>query len=57
MAMSPAAKLSNFTEVVVAARVSKSGNVVPERGDLEGVSKPVRPGTAGMSVEIANVVP
>ena len=57
MAMSPAAKLSNFAEVVVAARVSKSGNVVPERGDLEGVSKPVRPGTTGMSVEIANVVP
>lgn len=57
MAMSAEAKLSNFAEVVVAARVSKSGNVVPERGDLEGVSKPVRPGTAGMNVEIANVVP
>jgi cytochrome c-type biogenesis protein CcmH len=57
MAMSSAAKLSDFSEVVVAARVSKSGNVVPEAGDLEGVSKPVRPGTTGMSVEIANVVP
>ena len=43
-------------EAVVAARVSKSGNVVPQRGDLEGVSKPVRPGTAGMSVEIANEI-
>ena len=57
MAMNAEAKLSNYAEVVVAARVSKSGNVVPERGDLEGVSKPVRPGTAGMNVEIANVVP
>ena len=57
MAMSSAAKLSDFKEVVVAARVSKSGNVVPERGDLEGVSKPVRPGTTGMSVEITKVVP
>lgn len=56
MAMNPAAKLSDFTEVVVAARVSKSGNVAPQRGDLEGVSKPVRPGTAGMSVEIANEI-
>ena len=56
MAMSPAAKLSNFAEVVVAARVSKSGNVVPERGDLEGVSKPVRPGASGVVVEIANVI-
>lgn len=56
MAMNPSAKLSDFAEVVVAARVSKSGNVVPQGGDLEGVSKPVRPGTAGMVVEIANVV-
>ena len=56
MAMSPAAKLSNFTEVVVAARVSKSGNVVPQPGDLEGVSKPVHPGTAGMSVVIASEI-
>ena len=56
MAMNPAEKLSDFAEVVVAARVSKSGNVVPQRGDLEGVSKPVRPGTAGMSVEIANEI-
>jgi cytochrome c-type biogenesis protein CcmH len=54
--MNPSAKLSDFSEVVVAARVSKSGNVVPQRGDFEGVSKPVRPGTAGMVVEIANEV-
>jgi cytochrome c-type biogenesis protein CcmH len=56
MAMSSAAKLSDFAEVVVAARVSKSGNVVPQPGDLEGVSKPVHPGTSGMSVEIANEI-
>jgi cytochrome c-type biogenesis protein CcmH len=56
MAMNPAAKLSDFAEVVVAARVSKSGNVVPQRGDMEGVSMPVHPGTTGMSVEIANEV-
>jgi cytochrome c-type biogenesis protein CcmH len=56
MAMSASAKLSDFTEVVVAARVSKSGNVMPERGDLEGVSKPVRPGLAGLVVEISKEV-
>jgi len=56
MAMNPSAKLSDFAEVVVAARVSKSGNVVPQRGDLEGVSKPVRPGAAGVVIEIANEV-
>ncbi len=56
MAMSPAAKLSDFAEVVVAARVSKSGNVVPQPGDMEGESKPVRPGAAGISVEIAKEI-
>ena len=56
MAMSQSAKLSDFAEVVVAARVSKSGNVVPERGDFEGVSKPVRPGTAGIVLEISKEV-
>ena len=56
MAMNPSAKLSDFAEVVVAARVSKSGNVVPQRGDLEGVSKPLRPGTTGIVIEISNEV-
>lgn len=56
MAMNPSSKLSDFAEVVVAARVSKSGNVMPQGGDLEGVSKTVRPGTAGIVVEISNVV-
>jgi cytochrome c-type biogenesis protein CcmH len=56
MAMNPAAKLSGFSEVVVAARVSKSGNVMPQPGDLEGVSKPVHPGTNGMRVEIAQEI-
>lgn len=56
MAMNPSAKLSDYSEVVVAARVSKSGDVMPQPGDLEGVSKPVHPGTSGMSVEIANEI-
>ena len=56
MAMSQSAKLSDFAQVVVAARVSRSGNVVPEKGDLEGVSKPVRPGTTGLVIEITKEV-
>jgi cytochrome c-type biogenesis protein CcmH len=56
MAMTPAAKLSDFTEVVVAARVSKSGNVVPQRGDLEGVSRTVRPDAAGLVIEISREI-
>jgi len=56
MAMNPAAKLSDFSEVVVAARVTKSGNVMPEPGDLEGESKPVHPNASGMNVEIAREI-
>ena len=56
MAMSSSAKLSDFKEVVVAARVSKTGNVMPEKGDLEGVSKPVAPGASGLVVEISKEV-
>jgi len=38
MAMTPAMRLSNFPDVVVGARVSKSGNAMPQTGDLEGLS-------------------
>jgi len=44
MAMTPAMKLSNFPKIVVGARVSRSGNAVPQSGDLEGLSQPVAEG-------------
>lgn len=56
MVMNPSSKISDFAEVVVAARVSKSGNVMPQPGDLEGVSKPVRPGSSGIKVDISNEI-
>ena len=56
MAMNATAKISDLAEVVVAARVSKSGTVVPQRGDLEGVSKPLRPGTNGVTVVIKSEI-
>ena len=56
MSMNPTSKLSDFKEVVVVARVSKSGNVVPQPGDFEGSSKPVRPGTSGISIEVASEI-
>ena len=56
MAMSPAAKLSSFASVVVTARVSRSGQAIPEAGDLVGQSVPVSLGARGVKVEIAEIV-
>jgi cytochrome c-type biogenesis protein CcmH len=55
MAMNPQMKLSSAPEVVVVARVSKSGDAIAQAGDLEGNSGPVKPGGA-VDVSIANVV-
>jgi cytochrome c-type biogenesis protein CcmH len=52
MAMSPDNKLSSAARVVITARISKSGGVVPQPGDLEGASKPVTPGASGVAVLI-----
>ena len=41
LAMNPAMKLSNFQQVVVGARISKSGNAMPQSGDLQGQSETV----------------
>jgi cytochrome c-type biogenesis protein CcmH len=56
MAMSPQMKLSDFDEVVVVARISKSGDPMPQPGDLEAVSKVVKPGTTGVDLTIGTVV-
>lgn len=55
MSMMPNAKLSGFTDVVVGARVSKSGNPMPAAGDIEGVSGTVHPGAKGLKVRIDSV--
>jgi cytochrome c-type biogenesis protein CcmH len=58
-AMSPQMRLSSFPQVVVAARVSRSGEATPQPGDLEGRSDvAVAPGPAvTVGVEIAQVRP
>jgi len=52
MAMTPATKLSSQAQVVIGARISKSGNPTPRPGDLEGLSAPVKPGAANIAVLI-----
>lgn len=56
MAMSPASTLSKATRVVVGARISRSGNAMPEKGDLAGLSAPVVVGAKGLKIEINDVV-
>lgn len=56
MAMMPELKISGFTEIVVGARVSKSGSATPSSGDLEGMGPVVKPGSSGVKVSISQVV-
>ncbi len=56
MAMTPGAKLSNFSRVVIGARISRSGNATPRPGDLQGSSAPVANDATGVSVLIDTVV-
>jgi cytochrome c-type biogenesis protein CcmH len=57
MAMTPAMKLSSFPEVVVGARISKTGQAIPASGDLEGYSQPVKIGDRDVSITIDQAVP
>lgn len=57
MAMTPNDKLSNHPEVVVSARISKTGEAMPHSGDLQGKAGPVRLGQKGVSVVIDTVLP
>ena len=56
MAMSPQTKLSNFNQVVVIARVSRSGDAIPQPGDLQGMSAIIKPGSSGAKLSIDSVV-
>jgi len=57
LAMAPDLRLSGFAEVVVVARVSRSGSATPQSGDLQGLSPPVKVGATGVAVVIDTAVP
>jgi cytochrome c-type biogenesis protein CcmH len=56
LAMSPAARLSSTQQVVVGARVSKSGNAAPGPGDLQALSAPVSVKANGVNLEIGDPI-
>jgi cytochrome c-type biogenesis protein CcmH len=56
MSMMPEMKLSKFADVVIGARVSKSGGAKPMAGDLEGSSDTIKPGHTGVRVTIDRAV-
>jgi cytochrome c-type biogenesis protein CcmH len=54
--MSPAATLSGAGTVVVGARISKSGNAMPQSGDMSGQTEPIPVGTSALKIQIRDVV-
>ena len=58
MGMMPSMKLSQFPQVIIGARVSKSGNAIAQSGDLQTVSKPLAvTTTTPIELTIDQVVP
>ena len=58
MGMLPSMKLSQFPQVIVGARVSRSGNAIAQSGDLQTASKPLDVATTTpISLTIDQTVP
>lgn len=55
-AMSPQARISLQSEVQLVARISKTGNAVPQPGDLTGMVGPVKVGARDVKLVITEVV-
>ncbi len=56
-AMSDEMKLSKFEQVIVGARVSRTGNAMPQSGDLVGQSSAVKAGGNKLSLVVDTVQP
>jgi len=57
-AMSPATKLSKFNQVIIGARISKSGDAMPRSGDMQGSSTAVKfREITGVKITINEVLP
>jgi cytochrome c-type biogenesis protein CcmH len=56
-AMSPQLRLSSYPDLVVSARISRSGQALPESGDLVGTPVHTRIGQRGVELRIDRVQP
>ena len=56
LAMTPQARISARSEVMLVARISKSGNATPQPGDLTGSFGPVKVGARDVKLVIDEVV-
>lgn len=56
-AMMTEARLAAVGEVIVGARISRSGKADPQSGDLQGLSRPVKIGAGGIKVVIDAALP
>ena len=56
-AMLPTRKLSDHPDVIVGARVSKSGSATPQAGDLEAAPAPAKLGSVGVKLVIDRKLP
>jgi len=55
LALRPDLKLSDAALVKIEARVSRSGQAIPQPGDLIGESSPVKPGAKGIKLNIDRI--
>jgi len=56
-AMAPQMRLSTQSQVLLVARISRTGNAMPQPGDLTGTLGPVKVGARDLHVVIGEVVP
>lgn len=57
MSMSPQLKLSAFSQVIIGARITRSGQPLASSGDLQGQVGPIPVGTRNVDIRIDSVVP
>jgi cytochrome c-type biogenesis protein CcmH len=56
-AMAPELRISMHEQVVVEARISRTGQAMPQSGDLQGTTGPVASNSAQLQIKIDSVVP